>query len=102
MIRTLTGLIIVLALGAVAAAVIPEMQMRSELQGAGYSYASRGMDETGSSNLVTAVIVAYRGLDTLGEVVVLFCASTAVVLILTLFPIGVKASEPSRIVAFTN
>ena len=101
MIRTLTGLIIVLVLGAVAAAVIPEMQMREELQGVGYSYVSRGMDDTGSSNLVTAVIVAYRGLDTLGEVVVLFCASTAVVLILTLYPIGIKASEPSRVVAFT-
>ncbi len=101
MIRTLTGLIIVLALGAVVAAVVPEMQMHEELQGVGFTYASRGMYETGSSNLVTAVIVAYRGLDTLGEVVVLFCASTAVILILTLFPIGIKPSEPSGIVAFT-
>lgn len=101
MIRTLTGLIIVFALGAVLAAVVPVMHMNEDLQGVGYTYASRGMDETGSSNLVTAVIVAYRGLDTLGEVVVLFCASTAVILILTLFPIGIKASEPSGIVSFT-
>ncbi len=102
MIRTLAGLITVLLLGAAAAYVIPEMQMNEELQGVGYTYASTGMEETGSANLVTAVIVAYRGLDTLGEVVVLFCASTAVVLILTLFPIGLKASEPSAIVSFTS
>jgi len=101
MIRTLTGLAVVLALGAVLVAVIPEMPEKQELEGVGYTYAAEGMEITGSSNLVTAVIVAYRGLDTLGEVVVLFCASTAVVLILTLFPIGIKASEPSSIVAFT-
>ncbi len=101
MIRTLSGLIIVLAFGAVVATVVPRMQLSDELQETGHAYVSRGMDDTGSSNLVTAVIVAYRGLDTLGEVVVLFCASTAVVLILTLYPIGIKASEPSRIVAFT-
>jgi multicomponent Na+:H+ antiporter subunit B len=101
MIRTLSGLVIVLALAAVVAAVIPDLPMRNDLQGAGYSYVEQGMEETGSANLVTAVIVAYRGLDTLGEVVVLFCASTAVVLILTLFPIGLKSTEPSRIVSYT-
>lgn len=101
MIRTFTGLIIILALGGVAASVIPDLQIHEELQQTGKYYASNGRDETGATNLVTAVIVAYRGLDTLGEVVVLFCASTAVVLILTLFPMGIKPSEPSRIVALT-
>ncbi len=101
MIRTLTGLIIVLVLGAVAASIIPDMQMNSYLSHAGEYYASNGVNDTGATNLVTAVIVAYRGLDTLGEVVVLFCAATAVVLILTLFPVGIKPSEPSRIVALT-
>jgi multicomponent Na+:H+ antiporter subunit B len=101
MIRTLTGLAILLLLGAVTASVVPHMGMSSELAGVGREYADRGMEDTGSANLVTAVIVSYRGLDTLGEVVVLFCASTAVVLILTLFPIGSRPTEPSTVVAHT-
>ncbi len=102
MIRTLTGLAVILLLGAVTAAIVPYMGLSQELTGAGREYADQGMTATGSSNLVTAVIVAYRGLDTLGEVVVLFCASTAVVLILTLFPLGSRPSEPSIIVAHTS
>lgn len=41
-------------------------------------YISEGNDETGSANLVTSVVVNYRGFDTLGEVTVLFLASTGV------------------------
>jgi len=101
MIRTVSVLAILLVLGALAAAVVPHLGMPRELAGVGREYARDGMEVTGSANLVTAVIVAYRGLDTLGEVVVLFCASTSVVLILTLFPLGVRPSPPSRIVEHT-
>jgi multicomponent Na+:H+ antiporter subunit B len=101
MIRTLTGLAILLVLGAVMASVVPHLGMSGDLSGVGREYAENGLETTGSANLVTAVIVSYRGLDTLGEVVVLFCASTAVVLILTLFPMGARPSEPSRIVSHT-
>jgi multicomponent Na+:H+ antiporter subunit B len=41
-------------------------------------YASEGPEELGAANLVTAVIVTYRGLDTLGEVTVLFIATAGV------------------------
>lgn len=102
MIRTVTGMLVLLLLGAAAAAVVPHMGMREQLSGAGLEYASAGMETTGSANLVTAVIVSYRGLDTLGEVVVLFCAATSVVLILSLFPLGTRPSEPSIIVAHTS
>ncbi len=101
MIRNTVAIIILLFLGAAAAAVIPQLHMPDQLNGVGEEYVQEGMEVTGSANLVTAVIVAYRGLDTLGEVVVLFCASTSVVLILTLFPLGSSPSEPSRIVAHT-
>ncbi|NIA07114.1 MAG: DUF4040 domain-containing protein [Actinobacteria bacterium] len=37
-------------------------------------YLSRGLSETGSANIVTAVLLAYRGYDTLGEATVLFAA----------------------------
>ena len=45
-------------------------------------YASRGATELGAANLVTAIVVTYRGLDTLGEVAVLFLAATGVGLLL--------------------
>jgi len=37
-----------------------------------------GVSELGAANLVTSVIVSYRGLDTLGEVTVLFLATAGV------------------------
>ena len=40
------------------------------------------IDETGSANIVTAVVVGYRGFDTLGEVTVLFISSLGVALLL--------------------
>jgi len=46
-------------------------------------YISEGNNETGSANLVTAVVVNYRGFDTLGEVTVLFLAATGVGALLT-------------------
>lgn len=38
-------------------------------------YLEQGIADTGAPNIVTAVVVNYRGLDTLGEVTVLFIAS---------------------------
>lgn len=40
-------------------------------------YLTRGYLETGAPNLVTAVIVDYRGYDTLGETTVIFTAGMA-------------------------
>ena len=102
MIRSIFGLILVLALGAVVVSVVPGMETPTELSGVGGHYVEHGMRETGSANLVTAVIVGYRGLDTLGEVVVLFCASTAVVLILSLYPLSLNVTRPSTIVSLTS
>ena len=41
-------------------------------------YAVSGPEEVGSANLVTAVVVTYRGFDTLGEVTILFLAAAIV------------------------
>src|SRR6056297_2607099 len=41
-------------------------------------YADKGPEEVGAANLVTAVIVTYRGLDTLVEVTILFLAASII------------------------
>lgn len=44
----------------------------------GGSYLERGLEQTGLRNLVTAVLLNYRGFDTFGEVFVIFTALMAV------------------------
>ena len=46
------------------------------------TYVAEGAEDLGAANLVTAVVVSYRGLDTLGEVAVLFVATAGVTLLL--------------------
>jgi len=41
----------------------------------GKYYVTEGGEETGAANIVTSVVVTYRGFDTLGEVTVLFIAA---------------------------
>jgi multicomponent Na+:H+ antiporter subunit B len=41
-------------------------------------YAENGATDVGAANLVTAVVVTYRGFDTLGEVTILFLAAAIV------------------------
>ena len=45
-------------------------------------YIERSLEDTETPNIVTAVLADYRGYDTLGEVIVIFTAGLACVLIL--------------------
>jgi len=54
----------------------------TELSKLGHYYVEKGPQELGAPNLVTAVVVTYRGLDTLGEVTVLFISAAGVGLML--------------------
>lgn len=54
----------------------------SSLSKLGRYYVEQGPRELGAANLVTAVVVTYRGLDTLGEVTVLFISAAGVGLLL--------------------
>lgn len=46
----------------------------AQMQLASTHYLNHGLAQTGSANIVTAVLLAYRGYDTLGEATVLFTA----------------------------
>jgi len=64
-------------------------------------YIKEGVRETGATNLVTSVVVNYRGLDTLGEVTVLFVGALGVGVMLFTRPThrGRAREEASVIVA---
>ena len=54
------------------------MDAGTELNQVATRYAEDGPQEVGAANLVTAVIVTYRGLDTLGEVTILFLTASII------------------------
>jgi len=62
--------------------LISEFKGASTLNPVATRYVNQGPSELGAANLVTAVVVTYRGLDTLGEVTVLFIAATGVAFLL--------------------
>jgi len=49
----------------------------------GKHYINEGVKETGAVNIVTSVVVSYRGFDTLGEVTVLFIAAIGLGVVLS-------------------
>jgi len=56
-------------------------------------YLDRGVEETGSQNIVTSIITDYRAFDTLGEVTVLFAAIAAVLTVLNRLRLGVHSPD---------
>ncbi len=78
-------LLIIVALATIALGLFPlvwGMQEARTLSGVARYYVVNGAEDYGAANLVTAVVVSYRGLDTLGEVAVLFVATAGIVLLL--------------------
>jgi len=51
---------------------------KTELTGIAAHYAENGASEVGAANLVTAVVVTYRGFDTMGEVTILFLTASII------------------------
>lgn len=49
----------------------------------GQAIQDQSVQQTGAANMVTAVVLGYRGIDTLGELAILFAAATAGSLVLT-------------------
>ena len=68
----------------------------------GKHYIDRGIEETGAVNVVTSVVVSYRGFDTLGEVTVLFIAATGLAAVLRIGRTKAAAIEPASFVLRTG
>ena len=84
MIKNFIIFIIVLAFGFIFFSIFLDFNGSEELKGLGKYYAENGAEEVGAANLVTAIVVTYRGLDTLGEVSILFLTASIIGFVLSL------------------
>lgn len=82
MIKRLTLLLLLAVLGSIFASLTVNYVADEELNLTASYYAENTASEIGAANIVTAIIVTYRGLDTLGEVTVLFLTAAIVGLVL--------------------
>jgi multicomponent Na+:H+ antiporter subunit B len=81
--REISGLIFIVGLGILLTAVIKIVAFDNTITGGvGATILNQAPSELGTANIVTSVLLGYRGLDTLGELTVLFVAATAVGLVL--------------------
>lgn len=71
-------IVILLALTVYIIYPLATLAPQDHLGAAARHVSEQGVSELGAANLVTSVIVSYRGLDTLGEVTVLFLATAGV------------------------
>lgn len=84
MVKRFVALVLLMGIGGLFASLLVSYTPDTELNQTGRYYAENTAQEVGAANMVTAIIVTYRGLDTLGEVTVLFLTATIVGLVLTL------------------
>ncbi len=78
MIKKIFSLIIIAGLLTVFIPIILNFSFQTDLPDVAKSYVEKGSKDLGAMNIVTAIIVTFRGLDTLGEVAVLFIAATGI------------------------
>lgn len=82
MVKSFTVLLLLICIGSIFAALLFGYTPDSDLNYTARYYAEHTAQDIGAANIVTAIIVTYRGLDTLGEVTVLFLAASIVGLVL--------------------
>lgn len=94
-------LLVIVALGiSLSLAKIPFGVPKTKV---GRHYINEGVKETGAVNIVTSVVVSYRGFDTLGEVTVLFIAAIGLGAVLTASGREkMRKTEPASLVLSTG
>jgi len=75
----LAWIFVILFVGVVAYYMQAEIPFGAQLTKLAKYYIANTAEETGVSNYVTAIVVSYRGFDTLGEVTVLLLATLGVI-----------------------
>ena len=90
MIKTVIIYIALITFGIVLFNVYANYEPATELNELSQSYVEKATSELNTQNVVTSIVVTYRGLDTLGEVTVLFLATAGVGFLLKRKKKGVK------------
>ena len=78
MVKKISILVILVFFAVMLLPLAKDLTPFQELSPVAKKYVEDGPEELGGANIVTSVIVTYRGLDTLGEVAVLFIAAAGV------------------------
>ncbi|MCK5740949.1 MAG: sodium:proton antiporter, partial [Chlorobi bacterium] len=78
MIKRILSALLLLGFIAAFSTYFVDFQELSSLTGVSEYYVNNSQSELGAMNVITSIIVTYRGLDTLGEVSVLFIAATGI------------------------
>ncbi len=84
MIRKGFVLLLLAGIGSMLLTFLMDFSEKLALPDVASHYIQNGPTEVGAANIVTAVVVTYRGLDTLGEVTILFAAATVIGLLLSM------------------
>jgi multicomponent Na+:H+ antiporter subunit B len=77
-----SGVIFFIGLALLLFAVLMELPFGYTPSGIGDGIIAESPGRTGAANTVTSVVLGFRGLDTLGELIILFTAATAAGLVL--------------------
>jgi multicomponent Na+:H+ antiporter subunit B len=80
--REVAGLIFVLGLTLLLTGLVAGLPFGGAPMEVGQAIVRAAPDQVGTANIVTSVVLAYRGLDTLGELSILFVAATAAGMVL--------------------
>ena len=102
--RKLAGIILLIIIAAGIALALSEIPFGIPKTKIGDHFINKGMDETGAVNIVTSVVINYRGFDTLGEITVLFTAAIGLGAVLSTFGKrkNSKNREPSSLIVYTG
>jgi len=82
MVKKLFVLLLLVGLGWMFINLFMAFKPHTTLNKTASYYAENTVKDTGAANIVTAVVVTYRGLDTLGEVTILFLTAAIVAFLL--------------------
>lgn len=73
--RKIIGFILLVIVGCAIVLTVSKIPFGADKGEVGSYYIKKGVEQTGAVNIVTSVVLNYRGLDTLGEITVLFVAA---------------------------
>ena len=93
MMRHVVGALVVLLFGLVFARLISGYVDLTALRPLALQYMTQAPAELGAANIVTGILITYRGFDTLGEVAVLFMVAASIGLLFG--KDGAKAAAPT-------